>query len=86
MLPMPPIERVVTKRGLHDEDNHDRAYWMSVSAADRVAMVQELRADYHGWDDATGPRMERVVNVVRRGSVTRLQSPMTFKGEQDCRR
>ena len=59
------IERVVTKRRLHDADD-DLAYWRSVPPADRVAMVETLRAEFHGWADATEPRLQRVCRVLRR--------------------
>ncbi|HEY5876364.1 MAG TPA: hypothetical protein VIT64_13735 [Ilumatobacteraceae bacterium] len=64
---MSEIARVVTRRRLHDRSN-DRSYWLQVPAADRVAMVEDLRAEYHGWDDATGPRLQRVHRVLRRTS------------------
>jgi hypothetical protein len=64
-MPVSKIERVVTKRRLHDR-NDDLAYWLTVPAADRVAMVQQLRAEYHGWGDETGPRLQRVHCVLRR--------------------
>ncbi len=62
---MPGIARVVSKRHLHDADD-SVLFWRSLPPADRVAMVQQLRAEFHGWDDAIGPRLQRVHRVLRR--------------------
>ena len=43
------IARVVRKVGLHDRDDV-LSYWLSRSAEERVAMVQQLRAEYYGGD------------------------------------
>lgn len=59
------IARVVTKRRLTDR-SPDRAWWLQRPAAERVAHVQELRADHYGWTDGTGPRLQRVHRVVHR--------------------
>jgi hypothetical protein len=64
-MSMSDIAKVVTKRRLHDADD-DVAYWRSRPAIERVAMVQQLRAEHNGWDDATGPRLQRVHRVLRR--------------------
>jgi hypothetical protein len=64
---MSDIAKVVTKRRLHDADaDADVAYWRSRPAIERIAMVQQLRAEHNGWDDATGPRLQRVHCVLRR--------------------
>lgn len=62
---MSSIVRVVRRRRLTDADD-SLDYWLSVEPAERLAMVQELRAEYHGWDDAAGPRLQRVHRVLRR--------------------
>ncbi len=59
------IARVVTRKQLHDTDD-DYLYWIRMSPGERIAMVQELRAEYHGWDDAAGPRLQRVHRVLHR--------------------
>ena len=62
---MADMVRVARKRGLHEPDD-SLDYWLSVAPSERLAMVQELRAEYHGWEDATGPRLQRVHRVLRR--------------------
>lgn len=57
--------RVVRKRKLHEPDD-TLSYWRSADPAERIAMVQQLRAEYHGWDDVTGPRLQRVHCVLSR--------------------
>jgi len=59
------IAKVVVKRRL-DDPGIDGAYWLSRPAEERVGHVQTLRADYYGWEDATGPRIQRVHRVLRR--------------------
>lgn len=62
---MPRIARVVTKKRLTDRDDAIE-HWRSADPADRVAMVQQLRAEYHGWNDAAGPRLQRVHRILHR--------------------
>ncbi len=57
--------RVIRRRRLTDPDD-SVDHWLSVEPAERVAMVQVIRAEYHGWDDAAGPRLQRVHRVLRR--------------------
>jgi hypothetical protein len=62
---MTDMVKVVRKRKLHEPDD-SLEYWLSVDPSERVAMVQELRAEHHGWEDAAGPRLQRVHRVLRR--------------------
>ena len=56
-------QQTVSRR---DADS-DVAFWRTRPRAERVALVQVLRAEYLGWDDAeAGPRLERVHRVLRR--------------------
>lgn len=43
-----------------------RDYWLGRPAAERVAMVESLRREFHGWRDEPEPRLERVYRVVKR--------------------
>lgn len=46
------IARVVTKRRKGENEAAERLrYWLSRPPGERLAMVQELRAEYHGWED-----------------------------------
>ena len=59
------MERVVVVKRLNDRDEAWR-YWLTRPMAERVAMVEELRREYHGWSDGTEPRLQRVHRVLRR--------------------
>lgn len=44
----------------------DVEYWLTRSAEDRLAAVEEIRKEYHGWTDETQPRLQRVLTIVKR--------------------
>jgi hypothetical protein len=56
---MSGIAKQVARRRLNAPDD-SLAYWRSRPVAERLAQVQVLRAEYHGWDDAAGPRLQRI--------------------------
>ena len=59
------MERVVTVKRLSEPDEPWR-YWRSRPVAERLAMVEQLRREYHGWGDGSGSRLQRVHRVLRR--------------------
>jgi hypothetical protein len=59
------VERVVTKKSMHDPDDDDADYWLSRPAAERIGAVEELRRTYYGWADGAEPRLSRVLRVFR---------------------
>lgn len=62
---MSGIAKQVARRRL-DEPDDSLGYWRSRPVVERLAQVQALRAEYHGWDDAAGPRLQRVHRVLHR--------------------
>jgi hypothetical protein len=59
------MERVVTiKRA--DEPDQPWRYWLTRPAEERIAMVEELRREHHGWTHGLEPRLQRVHRVLRR--------------------
>lgn len=62
---MSSVERVVTIR-YRGEDDAPWRYWVTRPFAERIAMVEELRREYHGWDDETEPRLSGVYRIIRR--------------------
>jgi len=62
---MHPIQKVVTRKRKGD---HDAAwtYWVTRPVTERLAMVEELRAEYHGWTIESEPRLLRVCRIIRR--------------------
>lgn len=62
---MKSMEKVITRKRKGDEDEA-WTYWVTRPVAERLAMVEELRAEYHGWTDEPRPRLPRVCRIIRR--------------------
>ncbi len=41
------------------------AYWQSRTPQERLAALEAIRREYHGWHDGTGPRLQRVLRIVK---------------------
>lgn len=48
------IDRVVKKKKLSDPDQPWR-YWLTRPVEERLAAVEELRCEYHGWTHGSEP-------------------------------
>lgn len=59
------IQKVVPRKSEGDDD-HAWKYWVTRPVAERLAMVEELRAEYHGWTNEPEPRLSRVCRIIRR--------------------
>ncbi|HHC25636.1 MAG TPA: toxin secretion, membrane fusion protein [Desulfobacterales bacterium] len=44
----------------------DFAYWQSRSYEERLACLEEIRQEYHGWKNITEQRLQRVYTIVKR--------------------
>ena len=42
------MQKVVTRKYKGDDDSAWK-YWVTRPVTERLAMVEELRAEYHGW-------------------------------------
>jgi hypothetical protein len=62
---MHSIQKVVTRKRKGDDDAA-WTYWVTRPVTERLAMVEELRAEYHGWTIESEPRLLRVCRIVRR--------------------
>ncbi len=49
-----------------DEQPSDFEYWQSQSYEARLAALEEIRLEYHGWTYETQPRLQRVFTIVKR--------------------
>ncbi len=49
-----------------EEQPSDKAYWQSLSPVERVAALEEIRAEYHRWKYHAEPRLQRVCSIVKR--------------------
>ena len=59
------IQKVVTRKRRGDDDLAWK-YWVTRPVTERLAMVEELRAEYHGWTNEPEPRLSRVCRIIRR--------------------
>jgi hypothetical protein len=45
-------------------DEADRAKYRSMTPQERLELISQLRAQLHGPDDASAPRLERVLTII----------------------
>ena len=62
---MHSIQKVVTRKRKGDDDAA-WTYWVTRPVSERLAMVEELRAEHHGWTHEPEPRLSRVCRIIRR--------------------
>lgn len=48
------------------QEPRDREAYLALSDAERMGIVEEIRREYHGWNDETEPRLQRVYRVFQR--------------------
>lgn len=49
-----------------DQQGTDFQYWQSQPPWKRLAALEMLRRQYHGWTDETEPRLQRVYTIIKR--------------------
>ena len=59
------IQKVAIKTRLSQQPS-TAAYWRAQSIEARLAMVEQLRREYHGWSDDSQPRLQRVFSIIKR--------------------
>ena len=58
------IVKVYRKVSLTEQPT-DFAYWQSQPPVARLAALEAIRREYHGWTDETQPKVERVYRIVK---------------------
>lgn len=68
MDPMQPSRAiaVVYRKTALSEQPSDFAYWQSQPPMARLAALEAIRRESHGWTDDTQPRLQRVCTIVKR--------------------
>lgn len=61
----PSIAPVVTKINLYEKKN-DADYWSAQPPVTRIAALEEIRREYHGWKEDAERRLQRVYKIVKR--------------------
>ena len=59
------IQPVVTISRIGEEPS-DTAFWRKQTPQARLAALEEIRREYHGWKHGAEPRLQRVYRVVQR--------------------
>ena len=59
------IAKVYRKVNLKSQSS-DFAYWQSQPYVARLAALEEIRREYHGWQATIQPRLQRVYTIVKR--------------------
>lgn len=49
-----------------DEQGSDREYWLSQPPGARLAALEEIRREVHGWKLGEEPSVEKVVTIIKR--------------------
>lgn len=52
-----------------DEQGSDLEYWLSQPPGVRLAALEEIRREVHGWKLGEEPRVEKVVTIIKRNGV-----------------
>jgi len=58
------LKKVVTKVKLGQKKT-DADYWRKQPYAARLAALEQIRQEYHGWKDAEEPRIQQVVKIMK---------------------
>ena len=61
------------------EQGSDLEYWLSHPPAPRLAPVEEIVREYHGWKPGQEPRIEKVITIIKR----RCDSRSTDESSQE---
>ncbi len=59
------IIKVFTKRSLHDQQS-DLLYWQAQPMQARIAALEEMRQEFHQWQNNAQPGFQRVYTIVKR--------------------
>ncbi len=59
------IVKVYRKVALKQQPS-DFEYWQKKGYEERLAALESIRREYHGWDAQPEPRLQRVYTIVKR--------------------
>jgi hypothetical protein len=60
------IALVYRKTRISEQGSGDLEYWLSQPPSARLAALEEIRREVHGWKPGEEPRMEKVVTIIKR--------------------
>jgi hypothetical protein len=47
------------------EQKPDSVYWRTRPPEERLAALEQIRREYHGWKEGEEPRIEKVVTIIK---------------------
>jgi hypothetical protein len=59
------IKKVYKKTSLSQQEP-DYIYWQSLPVIERLAVLEQLRMEYHAWKYGSEPRFQRVLSIIKR--------------------
>lgn len=60
------MEKVVRKISIRDKRNYDLEYWLTKTPEERISAIEFLRQQFYEMKDGSTPRLQRVVNIIKR--------------------
>lgn len=64
-MPSTKIKKVFTRVSIAEQPS-DYAYWQTQSHETRIAALEQIRREYHGWRYDVEPGLQRVYTIVKR--------------------
>ena len=59
--------QVIANRYRLDLQPNDTVFWRTQTYQARLAALEEIRQEYHGWKNDAEPGFQRVYSVIKRG-------------------
>ena len=59
------IAKIFRKIDLKNQSN-DFSYWQTQPYEKRLAALEQIRREYHGWDHDSEPRLQRIYRIIKR--------------------
>ena len=60
------MEKVIRKISLKDKRNYNLEYWLSKTPEERISAIEFLRKQFYETKDGSAPRLQRVINIIKR--------------------
>jgi len=60
------IALVYRKVRISEQSSGDLEYWLSQPPSARLAALEQIRREVHGWEPGEEPRVEKGVTVIKR--------------------
>ncbi len=72
MIKKPRQIALVYRKMRISEQGSDLEYWLSQPPGARLAALEEIRREYHGWEPGEESRVEGVITIIKHGHDSRV--------------